>query len=212
VQSLTLGTLTVPGDFSAAAPLFAGALLLPGSRVTLHGVGLNPRRTGLLDVLARMGAPINDVNKRRLGRELAGDLDVIPTRPIAADVVADEVPRLVDELPLVGLVAAMARGRTSVRGAEELRLKETDRISGTVAALRAVGGRATEAPDGFTVVGVPTRLRGGSVDTHGDHRLAILAGVAGLVSREGVTVSDPDVVDVSFPGFWTLLDSVAVRG
>ena len=212
VSSLRVGAVEVPGDFSAAAPLFVGALLLPGSQVTLHHVGLNPRRTGLLDVLARMGAPINDVNKHRLGRELVGDLDVIPTRPIAADVSPEEVPRLVDELPLVGLAAAMARGRTVVRGAAELRVKESDRVAGTVAALRALGSRATEAPDGFAVAGVPTRLRGGHVESRGDHRLAVLGGVAGLLSREGVTVSDADSVDVSFPGFWSLLDSVAVRG
>jgi 3-phosphoshikimate 1-carboxyvinyltransferase len=212
VERLRVGRVEVPGDFSAAAPLFVGALLLPGSQVTLLGVGLNPRRVGLLDVLARMGAPINDLNKRRLGRELVGDLDVVPTRLVAADIGATEVPRLVDELPLAGLAAAMAHGRTVVRGAGELRLKESDRLGGTVAALRSLGARAEEREDGYTVTGVPTRLRGGRVHAQADHRLAILGGVAGLVSREGVDVSDPDVVDVSFPGFWDLIDSVALRG
>ena len=117
------------------------------------------------------------------------------------------MPRLVDELPLAGLAAAMARGRTVVRGAGELRVKESDRLAGTVAALRSLGARAEEHEDGFAVRGVPARLRGGRVEAQADHRLAILGGVAGLVSREGVDVSDPDAVDVSFPGFWDLLES-----
>ena len=211
-ERLGVGRVEIPGDFSSAAAFVVAAMLLPGSQLTLHGVGLNPRRTGLLDVLARMGAPINDVNKRRLGGELAGDVDVIPTRLVATSVGAAEVPRLIDELPLFGLAAAMARGESVVSGARELRVKETDRIEALVDALRAIGVRARATEDGFRITGVPARPRGGTIDARGDHRIAILGAVAGLVSREGVTVVGADSASISFPGFFDLLEAVAQRG
>jgi 3-phosphoshikimate 1-carboxyvinyltransferase len=208
---LSLPRVDVPGDFSSAAPFVVGAMLLPGSTLSLHGVGLNPRRTGLLDVLARMGAPINDVNKRRAGRELVADLDVIPTRLIATTVEPREVPLLIDELPLFALVAAMARGESVVRGAQELRVKETDRIESIVDAMRAIGARAWATRDGFRVQGVPARPRGGRVDARGDHRIAVLGAIAGVVSREGVDVVGAETAAISFPGFYDLLEAVAQR-
>lgn len=210
-QRLVLGELDVPGDFSSAAPFVVAATVVPGSELYVHGVSLNPRRTGLLDVLERMGARITVFNRRRAGREAVGDLEVRAAPLVSGAVRADEVPRMIDELPLFALAAVHARGESRVTGAGELRLKESDRIAGVVDALRAIGGRAWELEDGFRIVGVPTRLRGGKVESRGDHRLAMLAAVAGVASRDGVEIEDAESVGVSFPGFYEVLDLVAQR-
>jgi 3-phosphoshikimate 1-carboxyvinyltransferase len=208
---LELGEVLVPGDFSSAAPFIVAATLLSGSNLTIHDVGLNPRRTGLLDVLERMGARITVFNRRKAGGELVGDLEVHSAELTATDVSAEEVPRLVDELPLFALAAALARGDSHLTGAGELRLKETDRIEAVVNGLRAVGAHIRAREDGFEVRGVPTRPVGGRMPSDGDHRIAMLAAVAGVVSREGVDIEDADVVAISFPGFYDLLDSVSKR-
>ena len=208
---LALGEVTVPGDFSSAAPFLVAATLLSGSEVTIHGIGLNPRRTGLLDVLERMGARITVFNRRKVAGEWVGDLEVQSAELVATDVGADEVPRLVDELPLYALAAAGARGDSHLSGAAELRVKETDRIETVTNGLRALGIRIRARDDGFEVRGVPARPTGGRMASNGDHRIAVLAAVAGLVSREGVEVRDADAVAISFPGFFDLLDSVSRR-
>jgi len=207
-DELRLGEVDVPGDVSSAAPLVLAATLIAGSELTIHGVDLNPRRTGFLDVLQRMGARITVFNRRRIGGEPGGDLDVRPAKLVGATIEAAEVPSLVDELPLFALAAAYARGDSVVRGAAELRQKETDRIEAVVDGLRALGARIRATEDGFTVKGVPARLRGGSLDARGDHRIAMLGAVAGLASREGVEVGGAEAVAVSFPGFFDLLDSL----
>ncbi len=203
---LVLGDVEVPGDFSSAAPFVVAATLVPGSEVHVHGVNLNPRRTGLLQVLERMGGKITVYNRRDIGGELGGDLDIRHAELVATTVGADEVPLAIDELPLFALAAASARGRSRLRGAAELRAKETDRIEATVDALRALGGHAEATEDGFVVRGVPTRLRGGRVESRGDHRIAMLAAIAGLASREGVQIEEPECVAVSFPGFFELVE------
>jgi 3-phosphoshikimate 1-carboxyvinyltransferase len=210
-ERLALGSVQVPGDLSTAAPFLVAAALLAGSSVTVHGVGLNPRRTGLLDVLGRMGARIAVYNRRRLGVEPAGDVEVSASPLVATAVGPEEVPRLVDELPLLALAAGMARGETVVRGAAELRVKESDRIERVVTGLRGLGIRIAEREDGFAVRGVPARPRGGTLDAAGDHRLAMVGAVAGLVSREGVEVEGAEAVAISSPGFFELLDSVTTR-
>ena len=204
-----LPQVTVPGDISSAAPLLAAAALLPGSDLTVHDLGLNPRRTGLLEVLERMGARISVFNRRREGREPAGAVQVQYEELVATEVHAREVPTLVDELPLVALLAAHARGKTRIRGAEELRVKESDRIEAVTDALRACGARISSHEDGWTITGVPARLRGGRVDAVGDHRIAMLGAIAGLASREGVEVRGAETVAISFPGFYELLDTVS---
>ncbi len=210
-ERLRLGEVEVPGDFSAAAPFVLAATLLPGSELTIHDIGLNPRRTGLLDVLERMGARITAFHRRRSGGEAVGDLVVQSAELVATTVKAEEVPRLVDELPLFALAAASARGESSVEGARELRVKETDRIETVTTSLRALGIRIQKRDDGFGVRGVPTRPKGGGMGSNGDHRIATLGAVAGLVSREGVELGDAEAVAVSFPGFFELLDSVTQR-
>jgi 3-phosphoshikimate 1-carboxyvinyltransferase len=208
---LELRDVEVPGDFSAAAPFLVAATLLAGSDLTVHDIGLNPRRTGLLDVLERMGARITVFNRRKAGGEWIGDIQVQSAELVATDVTAEEVPRLVDELPLFALAAAGARGNSRLTGAQELRVKETDRIESVTNGLRALGVRIRARDDGFEVRGVPARPTGGRMSSDGDHRIAMLAAVAGVTSREGVEVGDADAVAISFPGFFDLLDSVSRR-
>ena len=204
--------LEVPGDFSSAAPFIAAATILPGSAVRLHGVGTNPTRTGFLAVLERMGARISLFNRRSAGGEPVADIEVASAELVAAEIRPEEVPLAIDELPLFALVAGMARGESVVVGARELRLKESDRLESVKDVLRPLGIRIATTDDGFRVRGVPARPRGGGVvDARGDHRIAMLAAVAGLVSRGGVEVRGAESVAVSFPGFFSVLDSLALR-
>jgi 3-phosphoshikimate 1-carboxyvinyltransferase len=142
---------------------------------------------------------------------LIGDLEVRSAELVGTGVGAEEVPRLVDELPLFALAASHARGESRVSGAQELRVKETDRIETVTNALRALGVRITASDDGFRVRGVPSRPKGGGMESGGDHRIAVLGAVAGLVSREGVRIEGAEAVSVSFPGFYDLLESVTQR-
>ncbi len=208
---LQLAEVTVPGDFSAAAPFIVAATLLAGSELTIHDVGLNPRRTGLLDVLERMGARISIFNRRKVGGEWIGDIEVRSAELTATDIGADEVPLLVDELPLFALAAGSARGHSRLSGAGELRVKESDRIESVTNGLRRVGVRIRVRDDGFDVHGVPARPTGGLFPSNGDHRIAVLGAIAGVVSREGVEVEDADAAAISFPGFFDLLNSVSRR-
>jgi 3-phosphoshikimate 1-carboxyvinyltransferase len=203
--------LDVPGDFSAAAPFLVAATLLPGSRLRLSRVGVNPTRIGLLDVLERMGARISLYNRSVSGGEPVADVEVEHADLVATEIEPDEVPLLIDELPLFALAASMARGESIVRGAQELRHKETDRIETVTNALRTLAVRISGTDDGFRVRGVPTRPRGGGVDAAGDHRIAILGAVAGLVSREGVKIEGAEAVSISFPGFFEQLQSISLR-
>jgi len=209
--ALRLGEVDVPGDFSSAAPLLVAAALVPGSDVTVHDLGVNPHRTGLLDVLARMGARVSVFDRRRAGGEPVASVEVQAGELVATRVSAGEVPALVDELPLVALLASHARGETVVEGAGELRVKESDRIEAVTDGLRALGARIRSRKDGWTVTGVPARLRGGRLDARGDHRIAMLGSVAGLASREGVEVGGAETAAISFPGFFELLEAVVQR-
>ena len=201
VEGLSLPDLRVPGDFSSAAPLLVAAALRADPEVRLSGVNLNPARTGLLRIMERMGAEVIVEEGSEEGGEPCGDLIVRRAGGLrATEVEPGEVPATIDELPLVGLLGAFASGVTVVRGAAELRVKESDRIATVVRALRALGARAEEREDGFEVFGTG-RLAGGEVAAHGDHRLAMLGAVAGLTSGEGVAVNGFEAVSVSYPGF-----------
>jgi 3-phosphoshikimate 1-carboxyvinyltransferase len=204
-EHLELGEVVVPGDFSSAAPLVVAATIVPGSELHVHGVNLNPRRTGLLSILERMGGRVTVYNRRRIAGEPAGDLEVHSADLVATDVGADDVALAIDELPLYALAASCAHGDSVLRGAEELRAKETDRIEATVDALRAVGQHVRATRDGMRIRGVPTRPRGGQVESRGDHRIAMLGAVAGVASMDGVEIGDAGAVAVSFPGFFELL-------
>ena len=208
VERLRGVSIDVPGDVSSAAPFVVAATLLPDSELHIRGVNVNPSRIGLLDVLERMGGRIATYNRRTVSGEPVADIEVRHAELVATNVGADEVPLLVDELPLFCLLAAMARGESVVRGASELRAKETDRIETTTDALRSAGAHIRETEDGFRIRGVPTRLRGGAVHSRGDHRIAMLGAIIGVSSRDGVAIDDADSVAVSFPGFFDLLDSL----
>jgi 3-phosphoshikimate 1-carboxyvinyltransferase len=198
--------LRVPGDISSAAFLIAAGVLVPGSDLLIHDVGLNPTRTGFLDVLERMGCPV--VVERVDGNvEPAGDLRVRPEALEAVQLEPHEVPGVIDELPLIGLLATQAEGITQVRGAEELRVKESDRIAGLVSGLRALGADAEELPDGFVIRG-PTRLTGGRCDARSDHRLAMTFTLAGLIAVDPVTVEGMEFVGDSFPAFLRTLEGL----
>ena len=203
---------TIPGDISSAAPFIVAATLLAGSKLRLHGVGLNPTRTGLLAVLERMGARVAVFNRRSAAGEPVGDLEVESAELVATSIGPEEVPALVDELPLFALAAGMARGDSVVTGAQELRVKESDRLESVKDALRPLGVHIETRQDGFRVRGVPSRPQGGGVvDARGDHRIAMLGAVAGLVSRDDVQLEGAETVAVSFPDFFPMLDSVALR-
>ena len=208
-DSLRLPAVEVPGDISSAAPFLVAAAIVPGSAVTVHGVGLNPRRAGLLDVLERMGARISIYNRRPIGGEPGGDVEVRASDLVGATITAGEVPSLIDELPIIAVAACHARGETVVRGAEDLRAKESNRIEAVVEELRRVGGHIRATPDGYRIRGVPARLRGGVVDSRGDHRLAMLGAIVGVASREGVDLRDAEAAQTSFPGFFDVLEQVA---
>jgi 3-phosphoshikimate 1-carboxyvinyltransferase len=201
--------LEIPGDFSTAAPFILAATLLSGSELRLHGIGINPTRTGFLSVLQRMGARVSLFHRSAAGGEPVADLEVGSAELVATEIGPDEVPALVDELPLFALAAGMAHGESVVTGAQELRVKESDRIESMKQALRPLGIHIETRHDGFRVRGVPTRPKGGGlVGTGGDHRIAMLAAVAGLVSREGVEIEGAECVAVSFPDFFAAVDSL----
>ncbi len=190
----------VPGDFSAACFWLVAGTIAGEGELTLESVGVNPTRIGALEVLRRMGANIELVRPRRVGDEPVADLIVRPAALTAADIDPGEIPALVDELPALAIAQAVARGRSTVRGAGELRIKESDRITHVVNGLRALGGTADEAPDGWTVTG--GSLAGGAVDAVGDHRLAMAFGVASLAASGAIRVMGGAMIDTSYPGFY----------
>ncbi len=203
------GEIVVPADFSSAAFFVLAALLVPGSDVSLVGVGLNPTRTGLLSILGRMGAEIEVEPQGERGGEPSGRLHIRPTQLQGTEVGGAEIPLAIDELPLVALAACFAEGETTIRDAAELRRKESDRIATVSAALTALGASVETSEDGMRIEG-RGGLRGGSIDSHGDHRIAMLGAIAGLASRDGVVVEGMDAAAVSYPGFEA--DLTSLRG
>ena len=204
VDELELDGVLVPGDPSSAAFIVAAAILVGGSRVVVQDVGLNWTRTGFFRIAQRMGAVIvGDLEEpgTQAADEPIGELDVAAGSLEGTVVERDEVPLAIDELTLVALLGAHADGETVVRGAEELRLKESDRISGVVEGLRGLGADIEGTADGFVVRGDGSPLTGGTIEARGDHRMAMLGAVAGLGSSEGVEVVGMDAATVSYPGF-----------
>ena len=197
-------SLVIPGDISSAAFPLVAAALLPGSEVTIESVGINPTRTGLLDVLRMMGAELALDNEHEQGNEPVADVTVRASGLTGVEVGGDTVVRMIDELPVLAVAATQAHGATVVRDAAELRVKETDRIAVLAAELRALGAHVDALPDGFVIEG-PTPLHGAVVDSHGDHRLAMALAVAGLIAEEEVVIENVDCIADSFPGFIELV-------
>jgi 3-phosphoshikimate 1-carboxyvinyltransferase len=218
VDELVLDRVVVPSDPSSAAFAVAAAVLVPGSRLLVRDIGANWTRTGFLRIVQRMrGIVLGDLEDEHgelVAEEPICDLDVAHGALEGTYVEPEEVPLAIDELPLVALLACFAEGETVVRGAHELRVKESDRIATVVSALRDLGADIDALEDGFAVSGAPPTassggLRGGSVDAAGDHRMAMMGAVAGLASREGVTVRGMEAAAVSYPGFVADLEALA---
>jgi 3-phosphoshikimate 1-carboxyvinyltransferase len=197
----------VPGDPSSAAFWIAAALITQRSELTIRDVSLNPTRTGFLDAARGMGARIQTA-LRRSEPEPVGSVHVCSSDLHSLKIGAEEVPALIDELPLLAVLATQAQGRTEVRGAAELRVKESDRIEGIAAMLRAMGAQVETFPDGFAIEG-PQRLRGAVIDPCGDHRIAMAAAIAALAAQDATTIHDAECAGVSYPSFFSTLRSVA---
>ncbi len=201
-------TWAVPRDFSAAAFFLVAASIVPLGEVRLPGVGLNPSRTAFLNVLRAMGAHVEVHHEREHGGEPMADLVVRPAPLHGVTVGNPLIPNLIDEIPALAVAAACAEGRTEIRDAAELRVKETDRLAALAANLRALGAHVEERPDGLVIEG-GRPLHGATVDSFGDHRIAMAMGVAGLVAEGETTVTNAGCARVSFPGFWKELKRAA---
>jgi len=202
--------VTVPGDFSSAAFFIAAALMVEGSELLVKNVGMNPTRTGFIDVLLEMGAKIEVINRREVSGEPAADILCRASELKAVDVGRDRVPSMIDEFPVFCVLASQGRGVTRIRGAEELRVKESDRIQAMAEGLKAMGARVEEYGDGLDIEG-PARLRGATVGSRGDHRVAMSFSVAALAAEGKTRILDAEAVGVSFPRFYDTLKEVAVR-
>lgn len=205
-QTLSARHVKVPGDISSAAFMIAAALLAPGSEITLTNVGTNPTRTGILDVISQMGADFTIQEKETEG-EPAADLIIRSSRLEGIEIGGSLIPRLIDEIPIIALIATQCHGTTIIKDAEELRVKETDRITAVVDELARMGADITATDDGMVING-PTPLSGADLKTYGDHRLGMMAAVASLVADGAVTIDDPDCIAVSYPGFMDHLNNL----
>jgi 3-phosphoshikimate 1-carboxyvinyltransferase len=202
-------TWTVPGDFSGAAFFLVAGSLVPDSELHLEDVGLNPSRTALLEVLDGMGADITVENERVQGREPVGDITVRSAPLSGVDVGGRLIPNLIDEIPVLAVAAACADGRTEIRDAHELRVKETDRLHAMAENLNALGAEVQEREDGLIIDGNGPNLLSTTVRSFGDHRIAMAMGVAGLVAHGSTPVNDAECAQVSFPSFWNELARLA---
>jgi 3-phosphoshikimate 1-carboxyvinyltransferase len=200
---------SVPGDFSSAAFFIVAALLIPGAEIAVRGVGVNPTRTGLLDVLKRMGADIEIANVHDVSGEPVGDIYCRGRADLrAVSVTAEMVPSLIDEFPILCIAASLAEGTTLIKGAGELRVKESDRIGTIAAELRKMGVEIEEYPDGLSIQGA-TSLHGAEIESHGDHRIAMAMSVAALAAEGRTVIRGASAVDISFPGFFDILRRLA---
>ena len=205
--SLSPLPINIPGDISSAAYPLVAAALVSDSEITIEGVGLNPTRTGLLDVLSAMGANMMLTHERQQGHEPVADVAIRTSKLNGAEIGGDMVVRMIDEFPVLAVAATQADGTTTVSNAAELRIKETDRIAVIVAELRKLGASIEPLQDGFVIEG-PTPLHGAVVDSHGDHRLVLALAVAGLVTDGQVVIENAECIADSFPGFVELMGSL----
>ncbi len=210
-QDLAALSLRVPGDPSSAPFWWVAAAIHPDAELTTMGVCINPSRSGAIDVLQAMGADLHVENQRNEGGEPVADVTVRSSQLRATSIAGAIIPRLIDELPILALAAACADGQTSIRDAQELRTKESDRIDSVAAGLTAMGVPVQTLADGFDITGRPAALRGARLESHHDHRLTMTWAVAGIVAGGETTVTDADAVGVSYPTFWEVLDQIAER-
>jgi 3-phosphoshikimate 1-carboxyvinyltransferase len=199
---------SVPGDLSSAAFFVAAALAVPNSRLRLNGIGLNPTRTAFISLLKEMGAQITVERTPAAGGEPVGNIVAESSQIEGMEIGGSWIPNVIDEIPMLAVLGAHAQKGIRIRNAEELRAKESDRIHAVAANLRALGAGVEEYPDGLFVPGGQS-LRGGVVDSFGDHRIAMAFAVAALFAKGPVIIKNPDCVAISFPGFFDLLNEVA---
>lgn len=202
--------IVVPGDISSAAFFMVAALIVPGSELLIRGVGVNPTRTGIIDILTAMGGSVELLDQREVSGEPVADILVRSSRLKGINIAGEVVTRAIDEFPVICVAAANAEGRTVVREARELRVKETDRIAAMATNLRAVGVSVTETEDGMDIDGAE-QVASGAVNSFGDHRIAMSMLVAGLSAAGEIAVSDTECVATSFPTFFSILEKVSVR-
>lgn len=200
-------TVIVPGDISSAAFWLVAASIVPDSELLLENVGINPTRTGILEVLQAMGADIEQLNPREQAGEPVADLRVRSAQLKGTTIGGSLIPRLVDEIPVLAVAALAAEGKTLIRDAEELRVKECDRLAVMAQELRTLGAQIQEHPDGLEIQG-PQQLTGALVRPHTDHRVAMSLAVAALLARGETILEDPECARVSYPDFWTTLHQV----
>jgi len=199
--------LRVPGDFSSAAFFMVAALLIPDSGLVIKKVGLNPTRTGLLTVLERMGAKLLATEVKEICNEPVGNLQIRSSQLQATEIYPEEIPGLIDEIPVLAVAATQAKGVTLIRGASELRVKESDRLAALATELRKMGAQIRELPDGLEITG-PTKLKGTEVNSWGDHRIAMALAIGGLIASGETCLEESQWVDISFPNFFERLGQV----
>lgn len=211
-EKLQLSDIEIPADPSGVAPLMVAATVLPESFLRFPNVCINPGRTGFFDLMEKMGARMTQLSRRHVSGEPVADIEVQSSSVGSIRIeFEDYIPRAIDEVPILALLSFFVKAQTFIRGAGELRVKESDRIEATVTALKAIGIPADEISDGLVIGGSSRRPEGGIVNARGDHRIAMLGGIAGLISAKGVTVENAECVDVSYPGFFDVLEAIAIR-
>lgn len=203
-QKLTAAHVQVPGDISSAAFMIGAALVTENSKVTLKNVGINPTRTGILDVIEKMGASFELVENDTEG-ERSADVTVYSSKLKGTEIGGELIPRLIDEIPLIALIATQAEGTTVIKDAEELRVKETDRIAAVVKELSKMGANIEATEDGMIIQG-PTALTGAEMTSYGDHRLGMMAAIGALTASGEVVIDDPECISISYPNFFEHLN------
>lgn len=201
--------IDVPGDISSAAFFLIAGIIAPNSEITLLNVGVNPTRTGIIDVLHRMGAEIEIQNERILSQEPRADILVRSSKLKGIVLDGEIIPRIIDEIPILAVAATQANGITEIRGAKELRIKESDRIATIASELRKLGAKIEELPEGLRIEG-PVKLKGATVKSYGDHRIAMAMAIAGLIAQGQTLIEDTACIETSFPGFEKIMHNLRV--
>jgi len=201
--------MVIPGDISSAAFFLVAAAICPGSKVEILNTGINPTRDGVIEILEKMGAKINVKGKREVSGELSGSITAESSRLKPFVISGNIIPRLIDEIPALALAATQAEGVSTISGAEELRVKESDRIKTIASELNKMGAKIEEKKDGLIIHG-KTFLKGAQVESYGDHRIAMTLAIAGLIAEGETLIKDVECVDTSFPGFLELLQSITL--
>ncbi len=206
-QALKGRSVFVPGDISSAAFLLAAGAIVPDSDITIENVGVNPTRTGIVDVMKKMGVSFKEKNKRDVNGEPVADFVVKTSNMQGTTIEGDLIPRLIDEIPIIAVMASQAVGTTVIKDAEELKVKETNRIDTVVSQLKKMGADIEATPDGMIIRG-SAQLQGAEVDSFGDHRIGMAMSIAALIAKGESTILDTEAINVSYPTFYEHIDKL----